>query len=227
MDKQELLKAIAFNVVQGRVEAEDEGFDDGLEGQPGVTELVNQALEDDVEPKEIVIESLTKSMEEVGEKFERDEYLIPDMLASAECVGVAMDILSPHLMKAGVKSKGKFVIATVAGDLHDIGKNIVAIMLKGAGYQIIDLGTDVSVERIIGAVKENEAPFIGLSALLTTTMRVMGEVVKNLEQEGLRDSVKVLIGGAPTSASFAQEIGADAYCKDAFDAIDVLKTMAV
>ena len=226
MDKQELLKAIAFNVVQGRVEAEDEGFDDGLEGQPGVTELVNQALEDGVEPKEIVIESLTKSMEEVGAKFERDEYLIPDMLASAECVGVAMDILSPHLMKAGVKSKGKFVIATVAGDLHDIGKNIVAIMLKGAGYQVIDLGTDVSVERIIGAVKENEAPFVGLSALLTTTMRVMGEVVKKLEQEGLRDSVRVLIGGAPTSAAFAQEIGADAYCKDAFDAIDVLKTMA-
>jgi 5-methyltetrahydrofolate--homocysteine methyltransferase len=226
MNRDEFIKAIAFNVVQGRVEAEDEGFDDGLEGQPGVTELVNQALEDGVEPRDIVIEALTKSMEEVGEKFERDEYLIPDMLASAECVGVAMDILSPHLMKAGVKSKGKFVIATVAGDLHDIGKNIVAIMLKGAGYQIIDLGTDVSVERIIGAVKENEAPFVGLSALLTTTMRVMGEVVNKLDEEGLRDSVKVLIGGAPTSAAFAQEIGADAYCKDAFDAIDILKTIA-
>ena len=226
MERDELIKAIAFNVVQGRVEAEDEGFDDGLEGQLGVTELVNEALENGIEAKEIVIEALTKSMEEVGEKFERDEYLIPDMLASAECVGVAMDILSPHLMKAGVKSKGKFVIATVAGDLHDIGKNIVAIMLKGAGYQVIDLGTDVSVERIISAVKENEAPFIGLSALLTTTMRVMGEVVKELKQEGLRDSVRVLIGGAPTSAAFAQEIGADVYCKDAFDAIDVLKTMA-
>jgi 5-methyltetrahydrofolate--homocysteine methyltransferase len=226
MEKEEFIKAIAFNVLQGRVEAEDEGFDDGLEGQPGVTELVNEALDNGVEPKDIVIDALTKSMEEVGEKFERNEYLIPDMLASAECVGVAMDILSPHLVKAGVKSKGTFVIATVAGDLHDIGKNIVAIMLKGAGYQIIDLGTDVSVERIITTVKENEAPFIGLSALLTTTMRVMGEVVKRLEQEGLRDSVKVLIGGAPTSAAFAQEIGADAYCKDAFDAIDVLKTMA-
>jgi len=226
MDKQEFMKRIAFNVVQGRVEAEDEGFDDGLEGQPGVTELVDEALEHGVEPKAIVIEALTKSMEEVGEKFERDEYLIPDMLASAECVGVAMDILSPHLMKAGVKSKGKFVIATVDGDLHDIGKNIVAIMLKGAGYQVIDLGTDVSVERIISAVKENEAPFVGLSALLTTTMRVMAEVVKELRQEGLRDGVRVLIGGAPTSAAFAQEIGADAYCKDAFDAIDVLKTMA-
>ena len=227
MDQHEFLKAIAFNVVQGRVEAEDEGFDDGLEGQPGVTELVNEALDKGVEPKDIVTDALTTSMEEVGEKFERDVYLIPDMLASAECVGVAMDILSPHLMKAGVKSKGTFVIATVAGDLHDIGKNIVAIMLKGAGYQIIDLGTDVSADRIIGAVKENEAPFVGLSALLTTTMRVMGDVVKKLDEEGLRDRVKVLIGGAPTSAAFAEEIGADAFCRDAFDAIDVLKTMAV
>jgi len=226
MDKQELLKTLAFNVVQGRVEAEDEGFDEGLEDQPAVTELVEQAIEQGIDPKEIVLEALTKSMEEVGEKFERDEYLIPDMLASAECVGVAMDIFSPHLMKAGVKSKGTFVIATVAGDLHDIGKNIVAIMLKGAGYQIIDLGTDVSPDRIIGAVKENEASFIGLSALLTTTMRVMAEVVRKLEQEGLRDQVKVLIGGAPTSAAFAQEIGADAYCRDAFDAIDILKTTA-
>ena len=227
MQRDEFIKATAFNVVQGRVEAEDEGFDDGLEGQPGVTELVNEALDKGIEPKDIVIDALTESMEEVGEKFERDEYLIPDMLASAECVGVAMDILSPHLMKAGVKSKGKFIIATVAGDLHDIGKNIVAIMLKGAGYQIIDLGTDVSADRIIAAVKENEAPFVGLSALLTTTMRVMGDVVKKLEEEGLRDRVKVLIGGAPTSAAFAEEIGADAFCKDAFDAIDVLKTMAV
>src|SRR5210317_269591 len=155
MAKQELLKTLAFNVVQGRVEAEDEGFDEGLEGQPAVRELVEQAIEQGIDPKEIVLEALTKSMEEVGEKFERDVYLIPDMLASAECVGVAMDILSPHLIKAGVKSKGTFVIATVAGDLHDIGKNIVAIMLKGAGYQIIDLGTDVSADRIIGAVKEN------------------------------------------------------------------------
>jgi 5-methyltetrahydrofolate--homocysteine methyltransferase len=226
MDRDEILKAIASNVVQGRVEAEDEGYDEGLEGQPAVTELVNEALDKGVEPKDIVIEALTKSMEEVGEKFERDEYLIPDMLASAECVGVAMDILSPHLIKAGVKSKGKFVIATVAGDLHDIGKNIVAIMLKGAGYQVIDLGTDASADRIIAAVKENEAPFIGLSALLTTTMRVMAEVVNKLKEEGLRDKVKVLIGGAPTSSAFAEEIGADAYCKDAFHAIEVLKTMA-
>jgi len=226
MTAHELLEKIAFNVIQGRVEAEDEGFDEGLEGQPGVTELVNDALTQGLEPKEIVLEGLTTSMEAVGEKFERNEYLIPDMLASAECVGVAMDILSPHLMKAGVEGKGKFVIATVAGDLHDIGKNIVAIMLKGAGYQVIDLGTDISVERITAAVKENQAPFLGLSALLTTTMRVMGEVIQQLKEEGIRDRVKVLIGGAPTSIEFAKEIGADAYCKDAFQAINLLKTTA-
>ena len=223
MDKQELLDKIAFNVVQGRLESEDEGFDPGLEGRPGVTELVRAALEQSIDPKEIVVASLTKSMETVGKKFENKEYLIPDMLASAECVGAAMDILAPHLTKAGVESRGKFVIATVAGDLHDIGKNIVAIMVKGAGYDVIDLGTDVSVDRICEAVKENQASFLGLSALLTTTMRGMEDVIIRLKENGLRESIKVLIGGAPTSAEFAEQIGADAYCTDAFQAIDLLK----
>ena len=223
MDKQELLDKIAFNVVQGRLESEDEGFDPGLEGRPGVTELVRAALEQSIDPKEIVVASLTKSMETVGKKFEKKEYLIPDMLASAECVGAAMDILAPHLTKAGVESRGKIVIATVAGDLHDIGKNIVAIMLKGAGYDVIDLGTDVSVDRICEAVKENQATSLGLSALLTTTMRGMEDVIVRLKADGLRESIKVLIGGAPTSAEFAERIGADAYCKDAFQAIDLLK----
>jgi len=225
MDTDELLKKIAFNVVQGRVEAEDEGFDVGLEGQPAVTELVAEALHHSIDPKKILVESLTESMEIVGDKFEKNEYLIPDMLASAECVGVAMDLLAPHLVKAGVESKGQFVIATVAGDLHDIGKNIVAIMLKGAGYEVMDLGTDVSADRIVETVKENRAPFLGLSALLTTTMRVMDDIVEKLVQEGLRDNVRVLIGGAPTSKAFAKEIGADVHCHDAFDAIDALKTM--
>jgi 5-methyltetrahydrofolate--homocysteine methyltransferase len=224
LNKQELLEKIAFNVVQGRLEAADEGFDPGLHGQPGVTELMEEALAQGLEPREILMGPLTTSMELVGEKFERNEYLIPDMLASAECVGLAMDMLAPHLIKAGVKTKGKFVIATVAGDLHDIGKNIVAIMLKGAGYEVVDLGTDVATDRIVAAVKEHQAPFVGLSALLTTTMRVMGEVVQKLKDEGMRQQVKVLIGGAPTSAEFAQQIEADAYCKDAFQATDVLKT---
>jgi 5-methyltetrahydrofolate--homocysteine methyltransferase len=227
MDNKTLIEKIAFNIVQGRVEAEDEGFDEGFEGQPAVTELVNKALESDIDPKTIVIDGLTHAMEIVGKKFEREEYLIPDMLASAECVGVAMDIMSPHLLKAGVESKGKFVIATVAGDLHDIGKNIVSIMIKGAGYEVVDLGADVPTQVIVEAVKENKAPYLGLSALLTTTMRVMQEVIDTLKEEGLRDNVKIFIGGAPTSQAFADQIGADAHCKDAFEAIEVMKTVAV
>ncbi|MBL7174881.1 MAG: corrinoid protein [Desulfobacteraceae bacterium] len=226
MNEQGLIEKIAFNVIQGRVEAEDEGFDEGLEGQPGTIELVEEALGQELNPKTIVLEGLTKAMDAVGEKFERKEYLIPDMLASAECVGAAMDILSPHLLKAGVESKGKFIISTVEGDLHDIGKNIVSIMLKGAGYEVIDLGNDVPTEQIIQSVREHQAPFLGLSALLTTTMRVMGDVIDHLNEAGMRESVKVLIGGAPTSEAFAREIGADAHCRDAFQAIEVLKSIA-
>jgi len=226
MEEKDILERIWFNVIQGRLEAEDEGFDGGLEGQAASTELVEKALTYGIEPKSIVINGLTKAMEVVGEKFEREEYLIPDMLASAECVGAAMDILSPHLIQAGVENKGKFVIGTVAGDLHDIGKNIVAIMLKGAGYEVIDLGNDVTTDTIAETMRESQAPFLGLSALLTTTMRMMKEVIGRLEQEGLRDKVTVFIGGAPTSKEFAEEIGADVYCKDAFQAIDTLKSMA-
>ncbi|MFQ6079612.1 MAG: corrinoid protein, partial [Thermodesulfobacteriota bacterium] len=216
---------ISFNVIQGRVDKEDEGFDEGLEGQPGVIELVQEALEACVDPKSIVLKGLTEAMEIVGEKFEQEQYLIPDMLASAECVGEAMDILNPHLVEAGVENRGKFIIATVAGDLHDIGKNIVSIMLKGAGYEVIDLGADVPTERIIEAVGEHQAPLLGLSALLTTTMRVMGDVTDQLKRAGLRDGVSVLIGGAPASDGFAKQIGADAYCRDAFEAIDMLRNM--
>lgn len=226
MHRQELLEKIEFNVIQGRIEAEDEGFDEGLEGQPAVTELIKMALEQGIDAKSVVLRGLTEAMEIVGEKFEREEYLIPDMLASAECVGAAMDILRPYLLKSGVESKGKFVISTVAGDLHDIGKNIVAIMLKGAGYEVIDLGADVPTERIVEAVKEHQAPFLGLSALLTTTMRVMGDVIDELRKEGLRDKVKVLIGGAPISDDFAKQVGADSYCRDAFQAINILKSMS-
>jgi len=222
---EEIIGKIAENVIQGRVEAEDEGIDEGFEGQPAVMELVEEALEKNIDAKEIVLNGLSRPMEEVGEKFDSGEYLIPDMLASAECVGAAMDLLAPHLEKAGVESKGKFVIATVAGDLHDIGKNIVAIMIKGAGYEIVDLGTDVSSDDIVKSVSDSGAGFLGLSALLTTTMRNMEEVIGKLDENGIRDKVKVLIGGAPTSADFAGKIGADAYCRDAFHAIEQLKEM--
>jgi len=226
MSEQELIEKIAFNIIQGRVTADDEGYDEGLEGQPAVTELVQQAIDQGISPKKIVLEALTDTMETVGEKFDKGEYLIPDMLASAECVGAAMDILGPLLADAGVQSKGKFILATVAGDLHDIGKNIVGIMLKGAGFEVIDLGNDVSVSRIVDAVKANEAQYLGLSALLTTTMREMESVIGALKEVGLRDSVQVLIGGAPTSEAFAREIGADAHCRDAFHAMEVLREQA-
>ncbi|MDL1963252.1 MAG: corrinoid protein [Deltaproteobacteria bacterium] len=227
MNEQELIEKIAYNVIQGRVVAEDEGFNEGLEGQPAVTELMEQAVEQNIDAKKLVVECLTGSMEDVGEKYDKGIYLIPDMLASAECVGAAMDILGPRLAKAGIESKGRFILATVAGDLHDIGKNIVGIMLKGAGFEVIDLGNDVSADHIVEETRKNNAQFLGLSALLTTTMREMEKVVKALQNEGIRDKVRVLIGGAPTSDKFAKQIGADAYCRDAFHAVDILRKMNI
>ncbi len=222
----DLIEQIKFNILQGRIEAEDEGFDEGLEGKPAVTELISEALKQKIDTKEIVTGALNSAMEIVGEKFEKGEYLIPDMLASAECVGAAMDLIAPQMVDDGIENKGTFVIATVKGDLHDIGKNIVSIMVKGAGYDVVDLGTDVASDRIAKEVKDRKAAFLGLSALLTTTMREMETVIGMLEDTGIRKSVKVLIGGAPTSKDFASQIGADAHCNDAFEAIAVLKSLA-
>jgi 5-methyltetrahydrofolate--homocysteine methyltransferase len=220
MEHSELIEKIRINVVQGRINSEDEGFDEGLEGQPATVELVKEAIEKGVDIKSIIIDGITEGMSEVGRNFETGKYLIPDMLASAEAVGEAMDILSPHLESAGIESKGKVVMATVKGDLHDIGKNIVSIMLKGAGYEIIDLGTDVRGERIVSAVKEHRPKCLGLSALLTTTMREMENIINELVENGTRQGVKVMIGGAPTSREFAEKIGADVHCADAFQAVE-------
>jgi 5-methyltetrahydrofolate--homocysteine methyltransferase len=216
----EIIEKIKTNVIQGRVTTDDEGFDEGYEGQPGTVELVEEAIEKGVDIKKLIVEGLTGAMDIVGRNFESGKYLIPDMLASAEAVGEAMDILSPHLEGAGMESKGKVVIATVKGDLHDIGKNIVSTMLKGAGFEIVDLGTDVPTEKIVQSVKEQDPRFLGLSALLTTTMREMEGVINALKDGGMREKVKVLIGGAPTSPEFAEKIGADTHCADAFHAVD-------
>jgi len=218
----DIIATIKENVIQGRKTQEDVGIDDSLEGTPGVVELIQQALESKSSPQVIITEGLTAGMEVVGEKFSTKEYFIPDMLASAEAVGAAMDILKPVLESADVETKGKFAIATVQGDIHDIGKNIVAILLKGAGYEVHDLGTDVSTEKVVEFVREEKPGYLGLSALLTTTMTEMGVVIKALEENKLRSSVKVLIGGAAVSEEFAGEIGADAYCVDGFDAVRVL-----
>jgi len=216
---EDTLAALKENVIQGRKTKDDEGIETGMVGKPGVLELTQSALEQKIPLETIITQALTAGMQVVGEKYSRKEYFIPDMLASAEAVGEAMEILKPYLEASDVETKGKFVIATVKGDIHDIGKNIVAILLRGAGYEVNDLGTDVPVEKIVEVVRDDKPGFLGLSALLTTTMVVMGEVVQALIENSLRDQVKVLVGGAAVSDEYAQEIGADAYCVDGFEAI--------
>jgi 5-methyltetrahydrofolate--homocysteine methyltransferase len=178
-----------------------------------------------VDVKELINEGLTKGMDVVGQKFDAGEYFIPDMLASAEAVGAAMEMLEPHLARSGVKPKGKILVATVKDDLHDIGKNIVSILLRGAGYAVKDLGNDVDPQVIVDAVREERPEFVGLSALLTSTMMNMEDTIRALTDSGLRDNVKVVIGGAPVSEEFARRIGADGYGGDGFQAVALVKSL--
>ncbi len=221
---EDIIAALNKNVIQGRKTQEDEGIDEDLTG-PGVLELTQQAIDANIPAQKIITEGLTSGMEVVGEKFASKEYFIPDMLASAEAVGAAMDLLKPYLEASSVPAMGRFAIVTVKGDIHDIGKNIVAILLKGAGYDVKDLGIDVPTEKIVDYVKENKPDYLGLSALLTTTMVVMKDVIDALKEAGIRDSVKVFVGGAAVSQEYADEIGADAYALDGFDAVKKLDAM--
>jgi len=222
---EDILSLIRENVIQGRVTKDDEGLDEGMVGQPGVSELTEKALAQGVTVGDIINRGLTEGMAVVGQKFETKEYFIPDMLASAEAVGAAMEILEPHLAKSGIKAKGKVVVATVKGDLHDIGKNIVSILLRGAGYTVRDLGNDVDPQAVVDAVREEKPQFLGLSALLTSTMINMGEIIQKLVENGLRDKVKVIIGGAPVSEEFARSIGADGYGADGFQAVAIVESL--
>jgi len=223
---EDIISLIRENVVQGRVTKDDEGLDEDMVGQPGVSELTEQALTSGTSVHDIISKGLTEGMTIVGQKFEAEEYFIPDMLASAEAVGAAMEILDPHLAKSGIKPKGKIIVATVKGDLHDIGKNIVSILLRGAGYIVKDLGNDVEPQTIVDAVREEEPEFLGLSALLTSTMLYMGDTVKALTESGLRDKVKIIVGGAPVSEEFAGSIGADGYGADGFQAVAIVESLS-
>ena len=169
---------------------------------------------------------LLKNIEKVGRKFENEEYYIPDMLASAEAVGAAMEILEPYMEDSGVEPRGKVLFATVKGDLHDIGKNIVAILLRGAGYTVTDIGNDIEAAEIIEAVKKEKPDILALSALLTSTMGGMEETIKALNEAGLRNSVKVIVGGAPISQEYADSIGADGYGADGFHAVAVVRSLS-
>lgn len=219
---EDIIAALKENVIQGRQNQDDEGIEEDMVGTPGVLELTHAALEKNIPLEDIITNGLTAGMQVVGEKFATKEYYIPDMLASAQAVGAAMDVLKPHLEKSNVETKGKFAIVTVKGDIHDIGKNIVSILLKGAGYEVVDLGIDIPTEKIVEYVREEKPDYLGLSALLTTTMVAMGEIVEALKKNDLRDKVKILIGGAAVSNEYAEEIGADAYCVDGFEAVRVL-----
>ncbi|MFC1992838.1 corrinoid protein [Chloroflexota bacterium] len=222
---EDTINSIRENVIQGRVTQNDEGLDEGMVGQAGVSELINAALAQGVSVENIINQGLSEGMGIVGQKFESKEYFIPDMLASAEAVGAAMEMLEPYLAQSGIKPKGKILIATVKGDLHDIGKNIVSILLRGSGYMVKDLGNNIDPQAIVDAVREEKPMFLGLSALLTSTMIHMGDTIQKLTESGLRDSVKVIVGGAPVSEEFAGSIGADGYGADGFQAIAVVESL--
>lgn len=192
-------------------------------GQDGeVKKLTREAIAEGIAAKKILDDGLIAGMAVVGDKFKAHEIFLPEVLLAARAMYAGMDELKPLLVRDGVPLLGKIVIGSVQGDLHDIGKNLVGIMLRGAGFEVIDLGNDVSPERFVQTAREHGAPVIGMSALLTTTMPVMKKVVDLLKAEA-HGGIKVIVGGAPVSAEFAREIGADAYGYDAANAVDRVK----
>lgn len=193
---------------------------------PKVKELVQKAIDEGVAPKKILEEGLIAGMNIVGEKFKEGEYFVPDVLISARAMHAGMSVLKPALAKAGTKPSARFLIGTVKGDMHDIGKNLVAIMVEGSGFEVIDLGVDVSPEKFVEAVKEKQPQVVGLSALLTTTMTAMQTTIEALKQSGLREKVKIMVGGASVTQAFADKIGADGYAPDAASAAIKAKKLA-
>jgi 5-methyltetrahydrofolate--homocysteine methyltransferase len=190
-----------------------------IDGDMHITqELVQKALVEKMSPEQILKDGLIAAMEEVGRRFECGEFFVPEMLISARAMKSGLALLRPYLTTANVKAVGKVVIGTVKGDLHDIGKNLVSMMLEGAGFEIIDLGTDVSAEKYIAAVNEHQPDLVACSALITTTMPHMEDVIQALMDAGLRDRVKVMIGGAPVTEKYTVDIGADGYAPDAASA---------
>ena len=197
-----------------------------LEGDAAGTKAgVNAALDAGIAPETILKDGLIAAMGEVGRLFEENEYFVPEMLVSARAMQGGLAILKPQLAAGGTTPAGKVVVGTVKGDLHDIGKNLVAMMLEGAGFEIVDLGTDVSPEKFVNAVAEHKPNAIAMSALLTTTMPSMKNTISALEEAGVRGNVKVMIGGAPVTDGFAKQIGADGYSPDASSAVRLAKSL--
>jgi 5-methyltetrahydrofolate--homocysteine methyltransferase len=197
-----------------------------LEGNQNVVrENVQKAVDAGIAPEVILQQGLIPAMTEVGRLFEIGEYFVPEMLIAARAMQGGLAILKPKLVAANIAAAGKVVIGTVQGDLHDIGKNLVAMMMEGAGFEIVDLGTDVSPEKFVAAVRENKANLMAMSALLTTTMPKMEATIKAVQEAGIRDQVKVMIGGAPVTQDYADKIGANGYAADASRAAALAKTL--
>ena len=207
----DLLARISENLISG----EDES----------VAELTRQAIEQGTKAKLILDDGLIAGMNVIGERFKCHEVYLPDVLLAARAMYAGMDLLKPLLVSEGVKPRGTVVLGSVQGDLHDIGKNLVGIMLRGAGFEVVDLGHDVPPERFVESAREHDAPVIGMSALLTTTMPAMRKVVALVKEQGLSGQVRTIVGGAPVSAKFAEEIGADAHGYDAANAVDRVKEL--
>jgi 5-methyltetrahydrofolate--homocysteine methyltransferase len=201
-------------------------FDEVINGDRAAVEAgVRAAMEAGQPVGDILNSGLIGAMKEVGDRFERQEFYVPEMLVAARAMQAGLALLKPHLSQAGVPAAGKVVLGTVKGDLHDIGKNLVGMMLEGAGYEVIDLGTDVGPEKFAEAVRTHRPQLMGMSALLTTTMQNMRSTIEALDDLGVRAQVKVMIGGAPLTDAFAREIGADGYAPDASRAVALARSL--
>lgn len=201
-------------------------FDGVVDGNAAlVQDKVKEAINSQFDPGVILNQSMIAAMAEVGRRFEEGDYFVPEMLVAARAMQSGMAILKPLLQQADVKAMGRVAIGTVKGDLHDIGKNLVAMMLEGAGFEIIDLGSDVSPEKFVNSVRSNGVDIVAMSALLTTTMPNMKTTIEALKSAGVRDQVKVLIGGAPVTDVYAAQIGADGYAPDASRAVTMAKAL--
>jgi 5-methyltetrahydrofolate--homocysteine methyltransferase len=205
----EVLEQISTAVIEGELDE--------------IVDLTEDALDEDLSAQEILDNGLMAGMDYVGVEFKAGNMFVPEVLRSAKTMQMSMEVLKPLLAETGAKMTGRVLLGTVKGDLHDIGKNLVGMMCEGAGFEVKDIGKDVAPEGFIEAIKEFEPDVVGMSALLTTTMRVMESTIKALEEAGLRDRVKVMIGGAPVTQAFADQIGADGYASNAASAADLAK----
>lgn len=205
------LSAIAENIIQGN--------------KAGATAITQQAIDEGIATQQVLNEGLIAGMNVVGAKFKCNEFYVPEVLIAARAMKECMALVKPLLIKSGVDPAGKILIGTIKGDLHDIGKNLVAMMLEGSGFEVIDLGVDIKPEAFVQSVKETSANLIGMSALLTTTMPMMKDTIEALEEAGLRHSMKILIGGAPVTQAYADEIGADGFAADAASAVELAKEL--